>query len=91
MLAPLAVCFGFFGIGWNGVQHTLMAELVGPRSAGTAIGLGLAISSFGVTICPPLFGLAAERYLQAIELAQEHGWAEEPVAAAGASEFAHFK
>ena len=38
-----------------------MAELVGPRGAGTAIGLGLAISSFGVTICPPIFGLAAER------------------------------
>jgi len=60
VLAPLALCFGFFGIGWNGVQHTLMAELVGPRGAGTAIGLGLAISSFGVTICPPIFGLAAE-------------------------------
>jgi LuxR family maltose regulon positive regulatory protein len=27
------------------------------------------------------FRLAAERYLQAIELAQEHGWAEEPVVA----------
>jgi MFS transporter, ACS family, hexuronate transporter len=61
VLAPLTLCFGFFGIGWNGVQHTLMAELVGPRGAGTAIGLGLAISSFGVTICPPIFGLAAER------------------------------
>ena len=61
VLAPLTLCFGFFGIGWNGVQHTLMAELVGPRGAGTAIGLGLAISSLGVTICPPIFGLAAER------------------------------
>jgi len=61
VLAALALCFGFFGIGWNGVQYTLMAELVGPRGAGTAIGLGLAISSLGVTICPPLFGLAAER------------------------------
>jgi LuxR family maltose regulon positive regulatory protein len=27
------------------------------------------------------FGLAAERYLQAMELAEEHGWAEEPVVA----------
>jgi LuxR family maltose regulon positive regulatory protein len=27
------------------------------------------------------FGLAAERYLQAIELAADHGWAEEPVVA----------
>ena len=61
VLAPLALAFGFFGIGWNGVQHTLMAELVGPRAAGTAIGLGLAVSSLGVTICPPIFGLAAER------------------------------
>jgi ACS family hexuronate transporter-like MFS transporter len=61
VLAPLALCFGSFGIGWNGVQYTLMAELVGPRGAGTAIGLGLAISSFGVSICPPIFGLAAER------------------------------
>lgn len=59
-LVPLALGFGFFGIGWNGVQHTLMAELAGPRGAGTAIGLGLAISSLGVTICPPLFGLAVE-------------------------------
>ncbi len=62
VLAPLALAFGFFGIGWNGVQHTLMAELVGPRGAGTAVGLGLAISSLGVTICPPLFGLAVQRF-----------------------------
>ena len=60
VLAPLALAFGFFGIGWNGVQHTLMAELVGPRGAGTAVGLGLAISSLGVTICPPIFGVAVQ-------------------------------
>jgi sugar phosphate permease len=62
VLAPLALAFGFFGIGWNGVQHTLMAELVGPRGTGTAVGLGLAIASFGVTICPPLFGLAVQHF-----------------------------
>jgi sugar phosphate permease len=61
LLAPLALGFGFFGVGWNGVQHTLMAELTSPRSAGTAIGLGLAISSLGVTVWPPLFGLVVER------------------------------
>jgi sugar phosphate permease len=61
VLAPLAVAFGFFGIGWNGVQHTLMAELVGTRGAGTAVGLGLTISSLGVSVCPPLFGLAVQR------------------------------
>ncbi len=61
LLAPLALCFGFFGIGWNGVQHTLMAELAGPRAAGTALGLGLAISSLGVSVWPPLFGLLVEQ------------------------------
>lgn len=61
LLMPLAICIGFFGVGWNGVQHTLMAELAGPRAAGTAVGLGLAISSLGVTVCPPIFGLVVER------------------------------
>jgi MFS transporter, ACS family, hexuronate transporter len=60
LLAILALVFGFVGIGWNGVQHTLMVELVGPRSVGTAVGLGLAVSSFGVTVCPPLFGALVE-------------------------------
>lgn len=60
-LAPLAVGIGLFGVGWNGVQHTLMAELAGPRAAGTAVGLGLAISSLGVTVCPPIFGIAVGR------------------------------
>ncbi|HZP35682.1 MAG TPA: MFS transporter [Methylomirabilota bacterium] len=60
-LGPLAVGVGVFGVGWNGVQHTLMAELAGPRAAGTAVGLGLAISSLGVTVCPPIFGIAVER------------------------------
>jgi len=60
-LASLALIFGFAGIGWNGVQHTLMAELAGPGSAGTAVGLGLAVSSLGVTLAPPIFGWCVER------------------------------
>ena len=56
LLTRLALVFGFFGIGWNGVQHTLMAELAGPRAAGTAVGLGLAVSSLGVMLGPPIFG-----------------------------------
>jgi sugar phosphate permease len=55
-LAALALVFGIVGIGWNGVQHTWMAELAGPRAAGTAVGLGLAISSAGVTLGPLIFG-----------------------------------
>jgi MFS transporter, ACS family, hexuronate transporter len=61
LFALLALVFGFVGIGWKGVQYTLMAELVEPRSVGTAVGLGLAVSSFGVTVCPPLFGAFVER------------------------------
>lgn len=61
LLLPVALLFGFCGIGWNGVQHTLMAELAGARSAGTAVGLGLAVSSLGVTLGPPLFGWWVER------------------------------
>ena len=34
LLAPLAVGIGVFGVGWNGVQHTLMAELAGLGRAG---------------------------------------------------------
>jgi ACS family hexuronate transporter-like MFS transporter len=60
VLVPLAISFGFAGIGWNGVQHTLMAELAGPRSAGTALGLGLAVSSLGVAVAPPIFGWCVE-------------------------------
>ena len=60
-LTLLAFGFGFVGIGWNGVQHTLMAELAGPRSAGTAVGLGLAVSSAGVTLGPPAFGWVVTR------------------------------
>ncbi len=59
-LSALVLTFGFVGIGWNGVQHTLMAELAGPRAAGTAVGLGLAISSLGVTLGPPAFGWLVE-------------------------------
>jgi predicted MFS family arabinose efflux permease len=59
-LTVLALVFGFVGIGWNGVQHTLVAELAGPRAAGTAIGFGLGISSAGVTLAPPIFGWAVE-------------------------------
>jgi MFS family permease len=55
-LTALAFVFGVVGIGWNGVQHTWMAELAGPRAAGTAVGLGLAVSSAGVTLGPLIFG-----------------------------------
>jgi ACS family hexuronate transporter-like MFS transporter len=60
LLVTLVLVFGFNGIGWNGVQHTMMAELASARAAGTAVGFGLALSSVGVTIGPPIFGKCVE-------------------------------
>jgi MFS family permease len=60
-LGALVFVFGFVGIGWNGVQHTWMAELAGAAGAGTAVGLGLAVSSAGVALAPPVFGWAVEQ------------------------------
>lgn len=59
-LVALALVSGFVGIGWNGVQHTWLAELAGPKGAGTAVGLGLAVSSGGVMLGPPVFGWFVE-------------------------------
>ena len=72
-LAALAVVFGVVGIGWNGVQHTRMAELAGPRAAGTAVGLGLAISSFGVTICPPISAWPRSAWAASARLGRARG------------------
>jgi predicted MFS family arabinose efflux permease len=60
-LSALALAFGLTGIGWNGVHHTLLAEIAGRDSAATAVGLCLAVSSVGVIVGPPLFGFAADR------------------------------
>ncbi len=55
-IAGLVLVFGALGIGWNGVQLTLLAELAGKALAGTAVGLGLAVGALGVILGPPAFG-----------------------------------
>jgi ACS family hexuronate transporter-like MFS transporter len=60
-LSLVALGFGLVGIGWNGVHHTLLAEIAGRDSAATAVGLCLAVSSVGVIVGPPLFGHLADR------------------------------
>ena len=60
-LAVVALAFGVAGIGWNGVHHTLVAELAGRESAATAVGLCLAVSSLGVIAGAPLVGALADR------------------------------
>jgi sugar phosphate permease len=61
LLSLLAIGFGLFGIGWNGVHHALVAEMAGRDSAATAVGLCLAVSSVGVIAGAPLFGFLADR------------------------------
>jgi ACS family hexuronate transporter-like MFS transporter len=58
----VALGFGVAGIGWNGVHHTLVAELAGRESAATAVGLCLAVSSLGVIAGAPLVGALADRF-----------------------------
>jgi predicted MFS family arabinose efflux permease len=60
-LALVALGFGVAGIGWNGVHHTLVAEIAGRESAATAVGLCLAVSSLGVIAGAPLVGAVADR------------------------------
>jgi sugar phosphate permease len=61
-LVLVALGFGIAGIGWNGVHHTLVAELAGRESAATAVGLCLAVSSLGVIAGAPLVGALADRF-----------------------------
>ncbi len=68
-LSLVALGFGLTGIGWNGVHHTLLAEIAGRDSAATAVGLCLAVSSIGVIVGAPLFGAAADRLA-----AYDWGW-----------------
>jgi predicted MFS family arabinose efflux permease len=60
-LGLVALGFGVAGIGWNGVHHTLVAEIAGRESAATAVGLCLAVSSLGVIAGAPLVGAVADR------------------------------
>lgn len=62
VLSLVALGFGLTGIGWNGVHHTLIAEIAGRDAAATAVGFCLAIASLGVILGAPLFGLAADRW-----------------------------
>jgi predicted MFS family arabinose efflux permease len=69
VLSATAVAFGLVGIGWNGVHHTLVAELAGRDSAATAVGFCLAFSSIGVIAGAPFLGALADRFAS-----YESGW-----------------
>ena len=55
LLVTLAIA-GVSAIGWNGINMTFVAELVGRQASATAAGLNLTASYLGIMVCPPIFG-----------------------------------
>jgi MFS transporter, ACS family, hexuronate transporter len=53
---PLVFILGFVAIGWGGLQATLIGELGGRSSAGTAAGFIASVLILGMMSGPPLFG-----------------------------------
>jgi len=47
-------------IGWGGLFLTMMGELAGKELSGVATGFGLAMTSLGIVIGPPVFGLIVD-------------------------------
>ncbi len=56
VLILLCLILGFAGIGWAGLQLTLVGELAGRKLAGTVTGIVTAIVMLGNITGPPIFG-----------------------------------
>ena len=59
LLLTLAVA-GVSAIGWNGINMTFVAEIVGRQASATAAGVNLTASYLGIMVGPPLFGLVVD-------------------------------
>ncbi|MGH7659672.1 MAG: MFS transporter [Vulcanimicrobiaceae bacterium] len=62
LLFPSAFALGFAAAGWNGLFSAAMAEIGGPRFAGSAIGIGLTAIFFASAFGPWFFGEFADRF-----------------------------
>lgn len=60
LVAVIVACLGFATMAWQGLYLTLVAEIVGVRMAGQAIGLTNTVVFFGIVSLPPVFGLIAD-------------------------------
>ena len=60
LVGVLAVLFGISAFAWTGILGTLVIEIVGAESAGTAISLVQGLSMPATLLAPPLFGLLAD-------------------------------
>ena len=60
LVAVLAILFGISAFAWTGILGTLVIEIVGAESAGSAISLVQGLSAPATLLAPPLFGLLAD-------------------------------
>lgn len=60
LVALLSILFGVSAFAWTGVLGTLVIEVVGAESAGSAISLVQVLSTPATLLSPPLFGLLAD-------------------------------
>lgn len=60
LVAALSVLFGISAFAWTGILGTLVIEIVGAESAGSAISLVQVLSTPATLIASPLFGLLAD-------------------------------
>jgi predicted MFS family arabinose efflux permease len=60
LVTVLSILFGISAFAWTGILGTLVIEVVGPESAGSAISLVQVLSTPATLLAPPLFGVLAD-------------------------------
>jgi ACS family hexuronate transporter-like MFS transporter len=60
LVSVLSVLFGVSAFAWTGILGTLVIEIAGPESAGSAISMVQVLSAPATLLAPPLFGLLAD-------------------------------
>jgi MFS transporter, ACS family, hexuronate transporter len=60
IVGGLSILFGISAFAWTGILGTLVIEIAGPESAGSAISLVQVLSTPATLLAPPLFGWLAD-------------------------------
>ncbi|NOT53127.1 MAG: MFS transporter, partial [Deltaproteobacteria bacterium] len=60
VVGALSILFGISAFAWTGILGTLVIEIAGPESAGSAISLVQVLSTPATLLAPPLFGWLAD-------------------------------
>lgn len=60
LIILLLLLLGFTGVGWGGLQLTLVGEIAGKKLAGTITGMVVVIWMLGNIVGPPVFGYTVD-------------------------------